>query len=69
MLCSIEKREDLENRNVSVSLQNQIKPLRLQDELGKQTSYENMKKVLEIRTRTCRDASENITKTISETYK
>ena len=36
MLYSIKNREDLENLNELVSLQDQVKVVRLQDKLGKQ---------------------------------
>ena len=37
MLYSIKDREDLENLNELVSLQDQVKTVRLQDKLGEQT--------------------------------
>ena len=45
MLYSIENREDLEKLNELVSLENQVKVVRLKDKLGKQNFHENMKKV------------------------
>ena len=44
MLCSIKDREDLENINELVSLQDQVKTVKLQDKLGKQNFDEDMKK-------------------------
>ena len=44
MLYSIKDREDLENLEELVSLQNQGKVVRLQIRLGKQNVHENMKK-------------------------
>ena len=46
MLYSVKDREDLENLNKLVSIQNQVKTVRLQDKLGKQNFQENMKKFL-----------------------
>ena len=47
MLYSIKDREDLENLEELVSLQNQVKVVRLQDKFGKQNFHEDMKKVFE----------------------
>ena len=44
MLYSI---KDLEDLNELVSLQDQVKAVRLQDKLGKQNFHEDMEKVLE----------------------
>ena len=44
MLYSIKDREDLENLNELVSLQDQVKTVRLQDKLGEQNFHENIKK-------------------------
>ena len=57
----------MENLNDLVSLQDQVKIVRLQDKLGKQNFHEDMKKVFEPMTDTIKDVSENITKTITET--
>ena len=62
----IKDREDLEKLNEAVSLQNQVKVVRLQDKTGKQNFHENMTKVFEPLTDTLKKASENITKTITE---
>ena len=43
MLFAINNREDLQNLNELVSLQNQVKAVRLQDKLGKQNFHEDMK--------------------------
>ena len=69
MLYSIKDREDLENLEELVSLQNQVKVDKLQDKLGEQNFHENMKKVFEPMADTIKDVSENITKTITETSK
>ena len=67
MLYSIKDRKDLENLNKLVSLENQVKVVRLQDKLGKQNFREDMKKVFEPVTKTLENTSQNITKTITET--
>ena len=67
MLYSIKDREDLEELQDLVSLQNQVKVVRLQDKLGEQNFHEDMKKVFEPVTKSLENTSENITKTITET--
>ena len=67
MLYSIIKRKDLENLNKLVSLNNQKDELRLQNKLGKQNFHGKMKKLFESLTNTIKDASRNISKTITET--
>ena len=67
MLYSIKDREDLENLEELVSLENQVKVVRLQDKLGKQNFHEDMKKVFEPVTKSIENTSQNITKTIAET--
>ena len=69
MLFPIKDREDLEKLNELVSLQDQVKVVRLQDKLGKQYFHENMKKLYEPLTDTIKNTSENITKTITESSK
>ena len=66
MMFPIKNREDLQKLNESVSLQNQVKVVRLQDKLGKQNFHEGMKEVFEPHTDTPKNTSENITKTITE---
>ena len=66
MLFPIKNREDLEELNEAVSLQNQVKVLRLQDKLGKQNFHEDMTKVFEPLTDTLKKTSDNITKTNTE---
>ena len=66
MLYSNKDREDLENLNELVSLQSQVKAVRLQDKLGKQNFHEDMKKVFELITKTLENTSQDITKTITE---
>ena len=48
MLYSIKDREDLEKLEELVSLQSQVKAVRLQDNLGKQNIHEYMKKSIQI---------------------
>ena len=67
MLYSIKDREDLENLNELVSLEDQVKVVRLQDKLGKQNFHEDMKKVFEPVTKSLENTSENLTKAITET--
>ena len=67
MLYSIKGREDLENLNELVSLQDQVKTVRLQDKLDKQNFREDMKKVFEPVTKSLENTSENLTKAITET--
>ena len=67
MLFPIKNREDLEKLNELVSLQNQVKDVRLQDKLGKQNFHEDMKKVFEPVTKSLESTSQDITKTITET--
>ena len=66
MLFPIKNREDLQNFNELVSLQNQVKTVRLQDKLGKQSFHEDMKKVYEPLTNTIKNVSENISKTLTQ---
>ena len=67
MLYSIEDREDLENLNELVSLEDQVKVVRLQDKLGNQNFHEDIKKVFEPVTKSLENTSENLTKAITET--
>ena len=66
MLYSIKNREDLENLNELVSLQDQVKVVKLQDKLGEQNFHEDMKKVFEPVTKSLENTSENLTKAITE---
>ena len=67
MLFPIRNVEDLENLNELVSLQDQVKVVKLQDKLGKQNFHEEMKKVFEPVTKSLESTSENLTKAITET--
>ena len=66
MMFPIKNREDLEKLNEVVSLQNEVKVVRLQNKLGEQNFHEDMTKVFEPLTDTLKKTSENITKTITE---
>ena len=66
MLYSIKDREDLEKLNDLVSLENQVKVVRLQDKPSKQNFHEDMKKVFEPVTKSIKDVSEEVTKTMTE---
>ena len=57
MLYSIEDREDLENLEELISLENQVKVVKLQDKLGKQNFHEDMKKVFEPVTKSLENTS------------
>ena len=67
MLFPIKNVEDLQNLNELVSLQNQVKVVKLQDKLGEQNFHEDMKKVFEPVTKSLEKTSQDITKTITET--
>ena len=67
MMFPIRNVEDLQNLNETVSLQNQVKVVRLQDRLGKQNFHEDLKETFEPITKSLENTSENITKTITET--
>ena len=66
MLYSIKDREDLENLNKLASLQDQVKAVRLQDKLGEQNYHQKSEKLFEPVTKSIKDVSENITKTLTE---
>ena len=66
MLFPIKDREDLEKLNEIVSLENQVKAVRLQDKLGKQNFHEKMKKLFEPVTKSLESVSEGFTKTMTE---
>ena len=67
MMFPIRNVEDLQNLNEAVSIQNQVKDVRLQDKLGKQNFHEDMEEVFEPLTDSLKKTSENITKTITQT--
>ena len=66
MMFPIKDRKDLEKLNEVVSLQNEVKVVRLQNKLGEQNFNEDMTKVFEPLTDTLKKTSDNITKTITE---
>ena len=66
MLFPIRNIEDLQNLNEAVSLQNQVKVIRLQDKLGKQNFHEDLREVVEPITESLENTSDKITKTITE---
>ena len=69
MLYPIKNIEDLKDLNELASLQDQVKLVRLQDKLGKQNYHYKIKKLQEPTTDAIKNASENITKTLTETSK
>ena len=66
MLYSIKDKEDLEKLEELVSLQNQVKVVKLQDKLGEQNFHEDMKKVFEPVTKSLENTSEKITNAITD---
>ena len=64
LLYSIKDREDFENLEELVSLENQAKAVRLEDKLCKQNFHEDIRNVCEPLTNTMKNTSENLTKTI-----
>ena len=62
----IKNLEDLRKLNESVSLKSQVKAVGLQDKLGKQEFHEDMKKVFEPVTKSIKDVSKEVTKTMTE---
>ena len=69
MLYSIKNKDELEKLNELIFLENEVRELRLQDDLGWQNFHENMKKVLEPITDTFQNTSEGLTKTMMLTSK
>ena len=67
-MYAIKNNDDLENLNELASLQDQVKAVRLQDKLGKQNFHEDMKKIFEPVTKSLETTSQEVTKTITETY-
>ena len=66
MLFSIKDREDSEILEELVSLESQVKAVRLRDKLGKQNFHEDMKRVIEPVTKSPEKTSQDITKTNTE---
>ena len=67
MFYSIKDREDLENVNELVSLQDQVKTVKLQDKLGEQNYHQKSEKLFEPITKSLENTSQDITKDITET--
>ena len=63
----MKNREDFEDLNDLISLKNQIKAIRLQHKLGKQTFHDDKKKVYESVTKSIKDASEDVRRIMTET--
>ena len=63
----MEDREGLVKFEELVSLENQVKVVRLQDILGKKNFHEDMKKVFEPVTKSIKSVSEEVRKTKTET--
>ena len=57
----------MENLKELISLESQVKAVRLQDKLGKQNVHEDMKKVFEPVTKSLENTSQDKTKAITET--
>ena len=57
----------MKDLNELASLQNQVQAVRLQDKLGKQNFHKDMGKLFEPVTKSFKDVSEEVTKTITET--
>ena len=66
MLYSIKNVEDLQKLNDAVLLQNQVQEDRLQNKLGEQNYYEDVKKFFRPMTDELKNASEKIAKTLTE---
>ena len=66
MLYSINKREDLENLHKVISSENQAKAVQLQDKLGKKNFYEDKKNVFQPVTKSIKDVSEEVRKTMTK---
>ena len=69
MLFALKGREDLENLNELISLNNQVKAVSVQDKLGKQSIHEIMKKEFEPNTDILKETSGKLTKSKTETSK
>ena len=66
MMFAINNREDLDKLEELTSLPDQVKAVRLQDNLGNQNFHEDLKKVFEPVTKSFKNTSENLTKAITE---
>ena len=63
-MYSIKNIEDLKDLNKLVSLQGQVKAVRLQDKLGEQNYHQKSEKLFQPVTKSIKHASEEVTKTI-----
>ena len=66
MMFPIRNVEDLQNLNEAISLQDQVKTVRLQDKLGEQNYHQNVEKLYKPVTDTIKYTSENLTEAITE---
>ena len=66
MLYSIQNVEDLKDLNELVTLQDQVKTVKLQDKLSEQNYHQKSEKLFEPVTKSIKDVSEKITKTLTE---
>ena len=66
MLYTIYNKGDLEKLNEFVSLESQVKAVRLQEKLGEQNYHQNAGKFYKPLTDTIKDTAESLTKTIAE---
>ena len=66
MLYPIKHVEDIQQLNELVSLESQVKAVRLQDKLGEQNFHEDMEKAFEPVTKSIKDVSEEVRKTMTE---
>ena len=69
MLYAIKDRENLKTLEELALLQSQVKAIRIQDKLGKQSFHEDMKKIFETVTKSLEKKSQDKTKTLTETSK
>ena len=67
MLYPFRNVEDPQKLDELVLLQNQVNEVRSQDNLAKQNFHEDMEKIFEPVTKSIKDVSEEVTKTITET--
>ena len=67
MVYSIKNIEDLKDLNELVTLQDQVKAVKLQDKIGEQKYHHKSEKLFEPVTKSIKDVSEEVTKTITET--
>ena len=65
-MYAVKNADDLENINELVSLESQVKAVRLQDKLGKQNFHKDMKIVFEPVTKLLEKTSQDKTKTMTE---